>query len=88
MTGRARHTRGVMVPGVRPVGCLGGGGGNGGAGHRHGGNGGSGHRGGPDRRDRRWYRRVVVAVGAIGTREHHGQQSGNQEQQDGEPAAA
>ncbi|MFG2094824.1 hypothetical protein [Streptomyces sp. NPDC048612] len=47
-----------------------------------------GHGGGRARRDLRGAERTVVAVGSVGTREHHGQQSGDQEQQDGRPTAA
>jgi len=72
MTGRAGHTRGVVVPGVRPAGHLGG---------RLSGRGGHGR--GPARRDRRRDRRRVMALGTVGTREHHGQQPGHQEQEDG-----
>ncbi|AWN30344.1 hypothetical protein [Streptomyces sp. NEAU-S7GS2] len=65
MTGRAGHTCGVVVPAVRSGGRL---------------DGRGGHGGGPPRRDRRRHRHIVVAVRAVGAREHHGQQSGDQEQ--------
>ncbi len=63
-----------MVPGVRP------------GGGRLGGR--DGHGGGPARRDRRRGGYGVVAFGAVGTREHHGQQPGYQEQRYGRPAPA